>query len=296
MLSSALRTTLAPNGQQVRHAATLKAIKERMRSVTNIQKITKAMKMVSAAKLRHDMRRLEHGTPFALPVMQLFNRIPRHESNTPVTIFGFTSDKGLCGSVNSSVAKATRMEIVAQEAAGRQVEVMFIGNKGPSAIARLFGDRISSTFDEHLKFAWNFGTASVIAERVINASPKAMKMINNHYKSMIAFNTQTLHAYTKDEVKAMDKAEWSKAIDQYTFEPSVFEVWDDLHEFYYGCMIFGNYLDSLAAEQSARMNAMENASKNAGELLEKLSLIYNRQRQAKITTELCEIISGASAV
>jgi len=252
--------------------------------------------MVSAAKLRHDMRRLENGLPFANPVTFLFDRIPRQESSAPLTVMGLTSDKGLCGSVNSSVAKQVRLEIVAQEAAGRQVEAMFIGNKGPSAVARLFGDRITQTFDEHLKFAWNFGTAAVIAERIVNAKPKTMKLISNHYVNAVAFETVATHTYTKDEVRSLDKAEWSKAIDQYTFEPSVFEVWDDLHEFYYGCMVFGKYLDAQASEQSARMNAMGNASKNAGELLEKLTLMYNRQRQAKITTELCEIISGASAV
>jgi len=289
------RFTLPPCGQ-VRHAATLKAIKIRMRSVTNIQKITKAMKMVSAAKLRHDMRRMENGLPFARPVTQLFNRLPRQENNVPLTIFALTSDKGLCGAINSSVAKAARLEIVDQEAAGKRVELMLLGNKGPSALSRLFGNRFTHTFDEHIKFPWNFGTAAAIAERIVTSNPKSLKMVNNHYKSMIAFETELLHTYTKEEIKTIDRAEWSKAIDQYTFEPSVFEIWDDLHEFYYGCMLFGNYLDALASEQSARMNAMENASKNAGELLEKLGLIYNRQRQAKITTELCEIISGASAV
>merc|ERR1712087_509177 len=96
--------------------------------------------------------------------------------------------------------------------------------------------------------------------------------------------------------QTMDKAEWSKAMDVYSFEPSIYEVWSDLHEFYYGSLIFGSYLEGALCEQSARMSAMENASKNAGEMLDKLTLVYNRARQAKITTELCEIISGASAV
>lgn len=94
----------------------------------------------------------------------------------------------------------------------------------------------------------------------------------------------------------MDKAEWSKAMDVYSFEPSIYEVWADLHEFYYGTVIYGAYLEAATSEQSARMTAMDNASKNATEMLDKLSLIYNRARQAKITTELCEIISGAAAV
>merc|ERR1712203_1291911 len=101
---------------------------------------------------------------------------------------------------------------------------------------------------------------------------------------------------TVAEAQSMDKAEWSKAMDVYSFEPSIYEVWQDLHEFYYGCAVFGAYLEGATSEQSARMGAMENASKNANEMYAKLELIYNRARQAKITTELCEIISGASAV
>lgn len=99
-----------------------------------------------------------------------------------------------------------------------------------------------------------------------------------------------------DEAKTMDRAEFSKLMDVYSFEPSIYEVWDDLHEFYYASTIFGAYSDSLAAEQAARMMAMGNASKNAGEMIDKLTLQFNRARQAKITTELCEIISGAASV
>jgi len=90
--------------------------------------------------------------------------------------------------------------------------------------------------------------------------------------------------------------EWSKAIDSYSFEPGKTECWDDLHDFFYSCSVYVKQLDGQAAEQAARMAAMENASKNAGEMLEKLTLRYNRARQARITTELCEIISGASAL
>jgi len=254
------------------------------------------MKMVSAAKLRHDMRRLENGLPFASPVIKLMDRLPKEEKNVPLTIFGLTSDKGLCGSTNSTVAKTVRNMLQEEEAKGKQCEVMLVGNKGPSALSRLYGDRFTKTFDECLKNPWCFGTAAAIAQRIVDSNPKSLKVVHNKYKSMIAFDTVAAHTYTKEEVKNIDKAEWSKAIDQYEFEPSVFEVWDDLHEFYYGSVMFGSYLDALAAEQSSRMSAMENASKNAGELLEKLGLVYNRSRQAKITTELCEIISGASAV
>merc|ERR1719352_1948692 len=113
---------------------------------------------------------------------------------------------------------------------------------------------------------------------------------------MVSYDTTATEVVTKDSAKLIDKGEFSKAMDVYSFEPSIYEVWDDLHEFYYATMVFGAQLEGAVCEQSSRMSAMENASKNAGEMIEKLSLIFNRARQAKITTELCEIISGASAV
>jgi len=291
------RSSLPAIGQQVRYAATLKSLNIRMRSVGSIKKITKAMKMVSAAKLKHDMRRLQNGVPFAKPVQDLFDRIPRDENSmVPLSVLCMTSDKGLCGAANSAPAKVARILIADEEAKQRQVDVQILGNKGPAALRRLFGTKFSQTFDELLKNPWNFGTACVLADRINSANPDSMKVVSNSFKSMISFDTNVDHFHTKKEVNNIEKGEWSKAIDPFSFEPGTTIIWDDLHEFYYACTIFGKYLDGLAAEQSARMSAMENASKNAGELLEDLNLLYNRTRQAKITTELCEIISGASAV
>jgi len=240
---------------------------------------------------------LQNGLPFAMPVIKLFDRIPRDEaSSKPVTIFTMTSDKGLCGGANSAPTKATRAKIAQEEAKGRAVNLMILGNKGPAALKRVHSTRFLQTFDEHLKNPWNFSVACAIADRIAAADPEMMNLVHNRYKSVVAFDTDVLHMLTKKEVAAVDKAEWSKALDPYSFEPGMETIWNDLHEFYYGCMIFARYLDNLASEQSTRMAAMENAQKNAGEMLGKLSIVYNRTRQAKITTELCEIISGASAL
>jgi len=280
---------------QIRNGANLKAVKERMRSVAAIQKITKAMKMVSAAKMRGDQRRMEVGMPFVHPVRNLFARLPQEEKAGPLTIIGVTSDKGLCGGVNNAVIKATRNAINAEEAKGNPVKVQFLGNKGVAGLKRLYGDRFTTTFDAITKLPWSFLTASIIADRIASANPQRLNVIHNSFKSMIVYDTTNVHVTTKDEAKAIDRLEWSKAMDVYSFEPSPTEVWDDLHEFYYASLIFGAQLESALTEQSQRMAAMENASKNAGEMLDKLTLQYNRARQAKITTELCEIISGASA-
>jgi F-type H+-transporting ATPase subunit gamma len=281
---------------QARNVGSLKVVKERMRTVASIQKITKAMKMVAAAKMRGDMRRMELGMPFVQPVAKLFQRLPQEDKAGALTVLAVTSDKGLCGGVNTVVNKRSKITILEEEAKGNAVTYMCIGGKGVAGMKRLFGDRFKSTFEEIAKSPWCFLTASIIADRVAASNPARLKIINNTFKSMVAYETDVTHCVTKDEAKEMDRAEWSKAMDVYSFEPALYEVWDDLHEFYYGAVIFGAQLQSAVTEQSQRMGAMENASKNAGEMLDKLTLIYNRARQAKITTELCEIISGASAL
>jgi len=281
---------------QERNAATLKAIAIRMRSVKNIQKITKAMKMVAAAKLRHDQRRMENGLPFTAPVLKLFERIPREEKTGTLTLFAVTSDKGLCGGVNSAVNKLCRLQLLEEEAKGNSVHIMAMGGKAVAGLKRLYADRFTQTFEGTSKLPWSYTTASIVAERLIAANAERLNVVNNTYISMASYNTAANHTITKSEAHGVDRAEWSKAMDVYSFEPALYEIWDDLHEFYYSAVIHNAVLNSATAEQSQRMSAMENASKNAGEMLEKLGLIYNRARQAKITTELCEIISGASAV
>jgi len=281
---------------QCRQAASLKTLKARMRSVENMKKITKAMKMVAAAKLKHDEKRMHMAMPFVKPVQDLFERLPREEKPGTVTFFGLSSDKGLCGGINSSVAKMSRNSMNEEEAKGNATKFMGIGAKGIAALKRVYGDRFTYTFEECGKVPWNFATASIVAEQISATKPTKLYVCSNKFKSLVAYETTAARTVTQHEVREMDKAEFSKAMDVYSFEPSIYEVWDDLHEFYYASVIHGAFLEGVVSEQSARMGAMENATKNASEMLEKISLVYNRARQAKITTELCEIISGASAV
>jgi len=281
---------------QTRNAATLKQLAGRMKAIKNMQKITKAMKMVSAAKMRGDQNRLEIGMPFAQPVLDLFERLPRETRPGPMTIVALTSDKGLCGGVNSQVNKNVRNIIAEEEAAGETVKYVGVGGKGPTALKRLYADRYATTIEEVAKIPFTFLTAAIIAERLVVSSPGRATLIYNWFKNVAVYKTLKAAMVTKEDAKAIDKLEWSKAMDVYTFEPSIFEVWDDLHEFYFASAVFAGYLNNVLCEQSQRMSAMENASKNAGEVLEKVTIQYNRARQAKITTELCEIISGASVV
>jgi len=282
---------------QSRNAATLKTLSLRMRSIKNMQKITKAMKMVAAAKMRKDERAMQMGIPFCQPVTTLFERLGRESNRSgPVTFLGVTSDKGLCGGVNSAVNKQIRLGVNDEEAKGNAAKICIVGGKGVAGLKRLYGDRFAISFEEIAKMPWGFGPASVIADKVLATKPARLKVVSNQFKSMVAYDTAVADVVTKEDATTMDRQEWSKAMDVYSFEPSIYEVWDDLQEFYTGSVIFGAQLQSAVTETSQRMSAMENASKNAGEMYEKVSLQFNRARQAKITTELCEIISGASAV
>jgi F-type H+-transporting ATPase subunit gamma len=286
----------SPIEAQTRGAATLKSLQIRMRSINNMKKITKAMKMVATAKFKKDQRAMDVGLPFSQPILRLFERLPREEKPGSLTYVAVTSDKGLCGGVNSAVCKNIRRGIAEEEAKGNQTKIVIMGMKGVSILKRLYGDRFTYSFEELSKMPWSFGMASMIAERLVAGNPGRCKIVSNKFKSMVAYDTNVMHTITATEAAGIDRTEWTKAMDVYSFEPSIYEVFSDLHEFYYGSAIFAAYLESACTETAQRMSAMENASKNAGEMFEKVQLQFNRARQAKITTELCEIISGASAV
>jgi len=243
-----------------------------------------------------DQKRMEMGLPFCQPVQNLFERLPKEDKASNVTYVAITSDKGLCGGVNTQVSKIVRNGVNEEEAKGNAAKIIVVGGKGVAGMKRLYGDRFTCSFEECSKAPFTFATASIIAERLLAAKPARAKVVYNEFKNMVTYNTLAAHTVTLDEATTMDRGEWTKAMDVYSFEPSIYEVWNDLHEFYYANVIFGAFLQSTTVETAQRMSAMENASKNAGEMYEKVSLQFNRARQAKITTELCEIISGASAV
>lgn len=254
------------------------------------------MKMVAAAKMKKDQRLMESGMPFAQPAIDLFRKLPEAGNKGAITYFAVTSDKGLCGGVNSAVNKQVRLGLLDNEADGKAVKIMILGGKGVAGLKRLYGDRFTYSFEEISKLPFSFATASICAERIVKANPERLALVSNEFKSMVSYDTTVKPLLTVKGMQDVDKAEFSKAMDVYSFEPALYEIWDDLHEFYYGCVIYSANLQSMVTETSQRMSAMENATKNAGEMYGKVSLMFNRARQAKITTELCEIISGASAV
>ncbi|KAF8822832.1 ATP synthase F1 gamma subunit [Cardiosporidium cionae] len=271
----------------------LKAVSDRIKSIKSIQKITKAMKMIAASKLKGDQRRLEAGFPFSQPTQKLMKRLPIDSNDKgDLTIIALTSDKGLCGGINSSVARQTRALILEAEGAGTKVTIYGVGDKIRNALIRLFGNRLGRIVNEVTKFPWSFTTASLLAERIIQDKPARLIIVYNHFKSLISFETLSMNILTEEQAEKLEKRE----LDSFEFEPERRDIWKDLHEFYFACTIYGCMLDNIASEQSARLSAMDTASGNAGEMLSSLSLKYNRARQAKITSELIEIISGANAL
>lgn len=277
--------------------ASLKAISNRIKSVNNIGKITSAMKMVSTAKFKHDERRWKAGVPFATPVNEFFGRLPEMDAASlpNLKFVVLSADKGMCGAINSGLAKVTRLQLLEEEQKGANCDIMVCGSKAVNGLKKFFADRFHSNYDECQTVPFNFITASIIAEGIVAADADRVAVVYNRFQSMISYEAESVPVYTKKSVKTLAPADWSKAVDHYNFEPPVFEVWDDLHEYYTATTVFRYYLETIVSEQSARMAAMDNASKNSQEIVDKLTLKYNRARQARITTELCEIIAGASA-
>ncbi|CAK9015294.1 ATP synthase subunit gamma [Durusdinium trenchii] len=165
-----------------------------MRAIKNMQKITKAMKMVATAKFKKDMRTMENGLPFAIPVMNLFQRLPVEDKAGAITYVAVTSapgrqDKGLCGGVNTAVAKQVRQGITAEEAKGNVSKVVVIGGKGVAVLKRLYGDRFTHSFEECSKVPFTFAAASLIAERLAASNPARCKVVSNEFKSMVSYDT-----------------------------------------------------------------------------------------------------------
>jgi F-type H+-transporting ATPase subunit gamma len=279
--------------------ATEKQLAMSIASTKNIMKITSSMKMVSAAKLKGDENRLYAARPFnkwsnclSSPPVLLedsdFSDIPDNSLIVPLT-----SDKGLCGGVNSFISRGVRSICGSLDAAGKKSSVVVVGDKGRSQMRRMVGEKMVSAATE-VQTPGNFDLASAIASEVMSAGDDYAAIVIVHNKFI---NSAVYHQHYKVLTPLSSTPGENESLPAYEFEPDIKnEVLEDLHEYHLTSQIFHSFMEAAASEQSARMAAMENATKNAGEMVDKLTLQYNRARQARITTELIEIISGASAI
>jgi len=275
--------------------ATEKQLKERMVGTKNIEKITKSMKMVSAAKLRGDQNILAAAIPFAKWTSPITGPEVDLEtldvSNFPAKnlFVVMTTDKGLCGGVNTILTRMTRAAVSKLDADGKKVDLFILGEKGRAQMRRTHGDRyIGSATDRLMPYTFELATA--LTQEVLNGEYDAVHLLYNKFKSAIVYIPSV-----KSVTPLLDPA--SPFLFNFAVEPDNDpETLQNFYEYTLATKVYHSLLDNATSEQSSRMSAMENASKNAGEMLGKLNLQYNRARQARITTELIEIISGASAL
>lgn len=297
----------------------LKDLRIRIASVKSTQKITSAMKMVAASKLRRAQAAAEEGRPYAEGMEHMLGALAASMPSldqAPKLLSGsggdrvhllvpITADRGLCGGYNASIARETRARIRALRGDGKEVKVLCIGRKGKDALTREFGGQIVDSIENATQKGADFGGASAIAERLVDMFEAdefdVCTLIYNRFKSSISqvLTPQQVIPFpvpeaTGDDDAGDDDAGGLKAL--YILEPSEEEILDRLLPSNLAMQVFRALLESYASEQGARMTAMDNATRNAGDMIDDLTLTYNRTRQAHITRELIEIISGAEAI
>jgi len=277
----------AAQQQQARGMATLKAISIRLKSVKNIQKITQSMKMVSAAKYARAERDLKQARPYGEGATAFYERaeVTSTEEKPAKLLIAVTSDRGLCGAVHSGVARTIRAELAADDS---NTKVVCIGDKSRSLLQRLYGQNLILVANEVGRKPPSFLDAAKIADEVAKLDFQSGKIIYNKFKSVVSYQVSDLPLYSLEAVSKAPKISTYDSLDD--------EVIKSYMEFSLASMLYYAMKEGACSEQSSRMTAMDNASKNAGEMIEKLTLTFNRTRQAVITRELIEIISGASAL
>ena len=293
----------------------LKEYRLRIRSVRSTQKITKAMKMVAAAKLRRAQEQAQAARPYAERMERMLASLAsnvRGMAGAPALLAGTgsdqrhlvvvaTSDRGLCGSFNSSIVREARRVVRGLIANGKEVRILCVGRKGRDQLRRDFASLIIGTIDEVGRKRLGFGDAVRVTDRVAAMFAAGefdvATVVYNRFKSAISQIVtvqQLIPLPSPAEAPVEAKDGEAKAI--YEFEPSEEKILAELLPRNLRVQMFRALLENAASEQGARMTAMDNASRNAGDMINDLTQSYNRQRQAVITKELIEIISGADAL
>ncbi|XP_043944298.1 ATP synthase subunit gamma, mitochondrial isoform X2 [Protopterus annectens] len=272
--------------------ATLKDITRRLKSIKNIQKITKSMKMVAAAKYTKAERDLKPARVYGTGALALYEKaeIKPPEDKDKHILIGVSSDRGLCGAIHSSVAKTIKSEVSTLSKSGKEVKIVGIGDKLRALLHRTHGDHLLLTFKEVGRKPASFGDASIIATELLNSGYEFNQgsVIFNRFRSVISYRTEEKPVFSLDTVANSENINIYDDIDA--------DVLRNYQEFALVNVIYYTLREAATSEQSARMTAMDNASKNASEMIDKLTLTFNRTRQAVITKELIEIISGAAAL
>ena len=286
----------------------LKDLKNRISSVKSTQKITSAMKMVAAAKLRRAQDQALASRPYTSLMDKIVSKISSKATGTSIDLLTgkpenktqllvvFSADRGLCGGFNGSITRSVKKEINDLQQNGVNVKLLMVGKKSADSLNReyrnLFIDKIEGKSAKP-----NYADAEVLATKIINLFENGefgvCRVIYNKFVSAIAQEV-TFKSLIPAEIQINEEDKDTSSI--YDFEPSEEEILTDLLPRNLATQLFSSQIESTASELAARMTAMDNATRNAGEMIDKLTLQYNRTRQAVITSELIEIISGAEAL
>ncbi len=291
--------------------ASLDDLKKRISSVKSTQKITKAMKMVAAAKLRRAQESAEKGRPYSKKmnniILNLSSGISDKE-NAPQLLVGsgenkihlcvvLTSDRGLCGGFNSNIIKKAKSYFQKILNEGKTLKIITVGSKGYDQLKRVYKDNIIEKISFKESKNINYFDADKVGKIIIDKFEKKefdlCVIFYNQFKNVM---TQIPQEQQIIPLKASEKKEDSLSEDSYEFEPEEDEILSNLLPKNISTQIFKAMLENSASEQGSRMSAMDNATRNAGEMVDKLTIEYNRSRQAAITKELIEIISGAESL
>ena len=294
--------------------ASLKEMRTRIASVKATRKITKAMQMVAAAKLRRAQEAAHAARPYAQRMDQILanlnSRLASKEGMSPLLVgtgkedthllIVMTAERGLCGGFNTNIARRARQDIRRLVAAGKTVKILAVGRKGFDNLRRDYARQIADRVDLKGVRQIGFINAEEIADKVMAMFEAGeFDVATLYYSEFKNVITQTPTALQIIPAKLPETAEGTqpgKAEAIYEYEPSEEEILGQLLKRNIATQIFRGLLENAAGEQGARMTAMDNATRNAGDMIKKLTLQFNRQRQAQITKELIEIISGAEAL
>ena len=290
--------------------ASLDDLKKRIASVKSTQKITKAMKMVAAAKLKRAQESAEKGRPYSEKmnniILNLSDGISDKE-NAPKLLSGsgndkihlcviMTSDRGLCGGFNSNIIKKAKTYFAKLAEDGKELKIITVGSKGNDQLKRAYGDKIITNISFKESKHANYFDAEKVGKMVIEKFGAeefdVCTIFYNKFKNVITQIPQAQQIIPLN----VENSEEDKSEDSYEFEPDEDEILSNLLPKNISTQIFKAMLENSASEQGSRMSAMDNATRNAGEMVDKLTIEYNRSRQAAITKELIEIISGAESL
>ena len=302
--------------------ASLKELQNRIKSVKNTQKITKAMQMVAAAKLRKAQEAAEKSRPYSERLSSVISNLAASMSgagDAPELLVGTgksdtvllvvaSADRGLCGGFNTNIVRKAREEIVALEQAGKKVKLYLIGKKGYDQLNRLYDDRVVEYISLKEERKLHAGIAQRIGEQITTMFERGefdvCKLVFSEFENVM---TQTAVSHTlipamadmgadKNDAPDADKAGPDLGGAIYSYEPDEAGMLSVLLPRNINTQIFTALLENQAGEMGSKMTAMDNATRNAGDMIDKLTLTFNRTRQAQITSELIEIISGAEAL